>query len=99
MLMYSTDPTRAMNEYGGIAISQFIPCFDKHEIARMFDTELYNTLAIPNLIFIEVDPNGGGMSNMAIVTGYYNREFEFVVSFYILYIYFLILWSCHVCVE
>ena len=80
MLMYSTDPTRAMNEYQGVAISNFIPCFDKEEIAFMFDNELYNTRSIPELLFISVDPNGGGNSNMAIVTGYYTDQMDFVVN-------------------
>lgn len=80
MLMYSTDPTRAMNEYQGVAISEFIPCFDKQEIAYMFDNEPHNTLFVPDLMYISVDPNGGGISNMAIVTGYYTDTMQFVVS-------------------
>jgi len=56
-LLYSTDPTTAMKEYGGVSISNFLPCFRKEEIQWAFEGELHNTLSVPPFIFIACDPN------------------------------------------
>jgi hypothetical protein len=45
----------------------------------MFTGDPMVTTSSPEYIFITVDPSGGGMSQLAICSGYYTLSGEFVV--------------------
>jgi hypothetical protein len=79
-LLYKASPEVAMREFGGIVVSDYLPCFRKEEIAWAFTDPLVYTESIPAHVFICCDPNGGGPSHMAIASGYYNKMGDLVVS-------------------
>ena len=78
--LYSNSSALALREYGGIIISDHTPVYKKDEIADTFNRDRYITSTIPNYIFTAVDPSGGGPSHMAICSGYYNKNGDFIVS-------------------
>lgn len=80
-LLYKSNPALAMREFGGVIISDFLPCFKKEEIAVMFDGEPHETKSVPQYIFICADPNGGGPSHMAVCSAYYTSG-TLIVSFF-----------------
>ncbi len=80
-LLYAADPATAIKEFGGIIEDEFVPCFPKNMIERMFSLPPVVTSSVPQYIFVCVDPSGGGMSHLAICTGYYDER-DFVVSFF-----------------
>jgi hypothetical protein len=78
-LLYAADPATAMKELAGIIEDDYLPCFPKDLIAAMFAMPPVVTQSTPNFVFVTVDPSGGGMSQLAICSGYY-RETDHVVS-------------------
>lgn len=74
------DPATAIKEFGGIIQDNFVPCFPKELIHQMFTGDPMETTSSPEYIFITVDPSGGGMSQLAICSGYYTLSGEFVVN-------------------
>ena len=85
MALYKTDPGTAIREFGGIIEDDFTPCFRKEDIARVFALPSYGRNYSPHQIYVAVDPNGGGPSQLAIVTGYYDGDTNFVVSFFFIF--------------
>lgn len=79
-LLYMADPATAIKEFGGIIQDNFVPCFPKELIHQMFTGDPMVTTSSPEYIFITVDPSGGGMSQLAICSGYYTLSGEFVVN-------------------
>lgn len=78
--LYKADPARAEREFGGMISDGFTPCFRQELLDRMFNAAPVGCKSTPKYIFVAVDPNGGGPSQMAIVSGYYDGEMNFVVS-------------------
>ena len=78
--LYKTDPSTAKGEFMGIIDDDFAPCFDKKDIDRLFSAPPWNIPFTPKYIYVAVDPNGGGPSQMAIASGYWDTSGNFVVS-------------------
>lgn len=79
-MLYKNDPATAIREMSGIIEDDFSPCFPKDDVKRMFERPPISTRYIPKQIYTAVDPNGGGPSQLAIVSGYYDADNNFVVS-------------------
>jgi hypothetical protein len=79
-LLYMADPATAIKEFGGIIQDNFVPCFPRDLIHQMFSNPSYLTESAPEYVFITVDPSGGGMSQLAICSGYYTLDGSFVVN-------------------
>lgn len=79
-LLYLADPATAIKEFGGIIQDNFVPCFPKDLIHQLFTEKGHVTTSTPEYVFITVDPSGGGMSQLAICSGYYTLDGSFVVS-------------------
>lgn len=78
-MLYETDPATAIKEFGGIIEDDFVACFEKADLERLFTKERYVTHSAPKHIFITVDPSGGGMSQLALCSGYFPDGLTFVV--------------------
>ncbi len=80
-----TDPATALREYAGVIADDYQPCFSKELLNRMFSNPPVTIGYTPKYIFIAVDPNGGGISQLGVCSGYYDEHLNFVVSlFYII---------------
>ena len=79
MLLYLSDPATAIKEYGGIIEDEFVPCFDRVLLQRMFNNPHISTKSSPQYIYITIDPSGGGTSQLAICSGYYDFDLNYVV--------------------
>lgn len=79
-LLYKASPEVAAREFGGIVVSDYVPCFRKAEVLAAFRGERAITKAPPEYVFVACDPNGGGPSHMSIASGYHNRTGDLVVS-------------------
>lgn len=79
-LLYLADPATAIKEFGGIIQDNFVPCFPRDLIHQMFSNPTYLTESTPEYVFITVDPSGGGMSQLAICSGYYTLDGSYVVK-------------------
>lgn len=82
-LLFLEDPSTAIKEMSGIIQDDFVPCFSKELIETLFLLPPVVTKSTPEFVFITVDPSGGGMSQLAICTGYYD-ESDYVVSIFII---------------
>jgi hypothetical protein len=78
-LLFAADPATAIKEFAGIVADDFVPCFPKELIQQCFSMPPYVTKSTPKFVFTTVDPSGGGMSQLAICTGYYDDDLNFVV--------------------
>jgi len=78
-LLYAADPTTAIKEMFGLIEDDFIPCFPKDLIHQCFNAPDYVTKVTPKYVFTTVDPSGGGISQLAICTGYYDEDLNYVV--------------------
>ena len=80
--VYENDLATALREMDGMIEDDFAPCFPKEHIERLFSRPLLETRYTPTHIFTGVDPNGGGkLSDLGIVSGYYDNNGNFIVSF------------------
>lgn len=79
-LLYATDPATAIKELAGVIVDDFIPCFPRKHLEEFFQRPAYVTKSSPEYVVITVDPSGGGMSQLAICSGYYDADLSFVVS-------------------
>jgi len=82
--LYKANPALAIRELMGSVMDDHDTCFDRHDILRVFDLPHVDITSTPKHIYVSCDPSGGGASKMAITTGYYDDELNFVVSFFIL---------------
>jgi hypothetical protein len=80
MSLYELNPSRALLEYGGMVDDDFIPCFKQADLVQFFDKPVYRTESTPDYIFVTCDPSGGGMSQLAICSGYFDEALNWVVS-------------------
>ena len=80
-LLYKDDPARALKEFAGMISDDIIPCFQVADIARLFTRPAYLASATPKYVFVTCDPSGGGTSQLAICSGYYDESLNFVVGF------------------
>ena len=78
--LYSTDPATALRELMGIITDDNDQCYDKNDILKTFDLPHVGISSAPKQICISCDPCGGGASKMAITSGYYASELNFVVT-------------------
>lgn len=62
--------------------SDHTPCFQKKDIATLFDNERWTLEAPPEAIYITVDPNGGGASDFGMAAGCFDQG-RLVVSFFL----------------
>jgi hypothetical protein len=79
-LLYKASPEDAIREFGGVVVSDYRPALRKEEIAQCFAAPLVETTHAPKYIFTACDPNGGGPSHMSIVSGYFSKTGDVVVS-------------------
>lgn len=75
--VYMLNPARALKELMGIIADDFIPCFPKEQIERMFALPPIITRSTPQYVFVSCDPSAG-RSQLAVCVGYYD-ETTFVV--------------------
>lgn len=69
--LYKASPEDAIREFGGMVVSDYKPALPKEEITRLFGREAIMTQGSPPYIFTTCDPNGGGPSQMSIVSVYF----------------------------
>lgn len=67
--LFEGDEARGLRELGGIMASDHTPCFQKKDIATLFDNERYTLQAPPEAIYVTIDPNGGGASDFGMAAG------------------------------
>jgi hypothetical protein len=77
--LFEGDEARGLRELGGIAASDFTACFQKADIEALFLQPLRTVRSMPRVIYLTVDPNGGGMSKMGVVSGFFDGT-DIVVS-------------------
>ena len=78
--LYKHDPSTAIREFGGISIDGFQPCFRKEDIKLLYDAPPIIQKYSPDYVYVAVDPNGGGPSQMAIVSLYFDTDGRTIVS-------------------
>ena len=66
--------------------SDHTPCFQKKDIATLFDNDRWVLEAPPEAIYITIDPNGGGASDFGMAAGCFDQG-RLVVS--CVFFYFL----------
>jgi len=76
------DPATAIRELMGSVMDDHDTCFDRNDILRVFDLPHVDITATPKHVYVSVDPCGGGASKMAITSGYYDEELNFIVSLF-----------------
>ena len=63
-----------MLELGGVTANDFEPAFDSHAVARLFEAQQdFMCRMAPEIIFLCVDPNGGGPSEMVSLIVFFIR--------------------------
>ncbi len=87
-MLFDGDEARGIRELIGVAASDFTACFQKEDIDTLWNNIRTQTVAAPDEIFVCIDPNGGGLSKMAIVSGYFNGN-DLVVSVFFSFYFFL----------
>lgn len=85
-LLYKASPEDAIREFGGVVVSDYVPCFRKQEVVAAFKNDRVVTQSPPPYVFMACDPNGGGPSHMSIVSGYHNHVGDIVVSLALFFI-------------
>lgn len=78
--VYATNPALGIRELTGAIEDDHDPCFDKDDLARLFSAPHVSVDSVPRQIIISVDPAGGGVSKLAISSGYYDNHNRFIVS-------------------
>jgi uncharacterized C2H2 Zn-finger protein len=78
--LYKASPEDAIREFGGVVVSDYKPALRKEEVAKCFKAPRIRTEVPPAILFTMCDPNGGGPSHMSIVTGYFAKNGDAVVS-------------------
>lgn len=63
-------PEDALRELAGGVVSDHKPALPKEEVARFFAAPTYLTTSTPGYVFTACDPNGGGPSQMSLVSVY-----------------------------
>lgn len=71
-LLFAADPAAGIRELTGRIMDDYIPCFKKERIDRMFALSPIIPKFCPEYIFVSVDPSGGGTSELAICSGYFD---------------------------
>lgn len=85
-LLYKASPEDAIREFGGIVVSDNLPALPKEDINRAFAAPKVSTLAPPKFIFTCCDPTGAGPSMLSIASGYYTKDGDVVVSWFLLFL-------------
>ena len=78
-VLYEGDEARAARELGGIPASDFTACFQKPDIEKLYTNPHITTTRMPDCLYLTVDPNGGGASDMGCASGYFDGN-DLVVS-------------------
>lgn len=81
MGLYAGAGATAMQEYGGIIVSDYTPVYAKDDIIKLFSLPRYITTSIPDIIFTAFDPAGGGLSHVGICSLFFTKNLDVVVSF------------------
>jgi hypothetical protein len=82
--LYKNSPEDAIREFGGLVMSDHLPALRKEEVELAFSQDRVTTMSPPKYIFTSCDPTGGGPSQLALCSGYYNVFGDFIVKFYLL---------------
>ena len=80
--LYKASPEDAIREFGGMVVSDYKPALRKEEVQKCFDSPKVATQHRPSYVFTACDPNGGGPSQMSIVSAYFDNLSRFVVSIF-----------------
>jgi len=80
--LYKASPEDAIREFGGMVVSDYKPALRKEEVQRCFANDRVPTTHRPAYVFTACDPNGGGPSQMSIVSAYFDSLGRLVVSNY-----------------
>lgn len=79
--LYKASPEDAIREFGGVVVSDYKPALRKEEVRKCFESKRIQTRHRPHYLFTACDPNGGGPSQMSIVSAYFTSLGQLVVSF------------------
>lgn len=58
--LYAHAEGTALREFGGMVVSDYIPCFNTSDIEMAFTANRVQTQTAPGVIYTAADPNGGG---------------------------------------
>lgn len=58
--LYAHAEGTALREFGGMVISDYIPCFKPEDVAKTFNGQRVVTTAPAGVIYTAADPNAGG---------------------------------------
>ncbi len=78
-LLYKADPATAAAELCGLITDDINVCFAAVDIARFFSRTPFETRTTPPYIYITCDPSGGGLSQLAICSGYYDNAGNWII--------------------
>lgn len=81
--LFEGDEARGLRELGGIMASDHTPCFQKKDIATLFDNDRWVLEAPPEAIYITIDPNGGGASDFGMAAGCFDQGRLVVRNFFL----------------
>jgi hypothetical protein len=81
--LYLADPASAARELAGVVADDACPAFDLEDIERAFTSKHVYPKGAPRMIFVSIDPSGGGGSNLGLASGYFQDDLSFVVSFFL----------------
>jgi len=84
--LYADDPALAMQEFGGAIVSTYIRAFMREEVTRLFNKPLYFEILEPKMIITAADNSGAGSSHLALTSGYFTPDGQFVVSVFLLFL-------------
>jgi hypothetical protein len=82
--LYKASPEDAIREFGGIVVSDYKPALRKEEVQRCFEQPRVPLRNRPAYVFTACDPNGGGPSQMSIVSAYFDTLGRLVVSVFLI---------------
>lgn len=77
--LYKASPEDAIREFGGVVVSDYKPALRKEEVEACFSRPRVRTAHRPQYLFTACDPNGGGPSQMSIVSAYFDGLARLVV--------------------
>jgi hypothetical protein len=81
--VYESQPELGLRELAGIVIDSRRPCFSREDIAAFFSAPAVEIGARnPGVVYVSADPSGGGPSQLAVVSGYFDVTGTFLVSFF-----------------
>lgn len=86
--MSKIDPDAFNREVRGAQADSRVPAWPPALVKEMFDLQKtpYNRLDVndiwrPPVVFIAIDPSGGGTSNVSLISFFYTKDLQMVVCY------------------